>query len=320
MFRKLRNRIILINLSTTATILVIAFSVIYLVAANNTAGRPKIQNEGEVGVNSYSESIDQYIEERLDVQHRNALNSLLVSLVVSGVCIELIVLLVSVYLAEQAIKPVKETYDAQKAFIANASHEIKTPLAVIQANLEAADIQGNQWIDNVAVKVEDLASLNNQLLTLARLEAAPETETREKVNLPELMAQLTGPLEPQVQIKQAKLSLDSKDLKKTTSELNLPALKQIVNILLDNAIKYCQKRIWVRLASEGGKTVIAVKNDGTTMSQEQLAHIFERFYQADKTKNGVGLGLAIAHQLAEANRWELTAESDKKTTTFKITL
>ena len=91
-------------------------------------------------------------------------------------------------------------------------------------------------------------------------------------------------------------------------------MKQILNILLDNAIKYSDKKINIEVNAHE----ITVKNDGTTIEKEKLAHLFERFYQVDKTKNGVGLGLAIANEVAEKNGWKLVADSDKKSTSFTL--
>ena len=327
MFKKLRNKIVIINMATTTAVLIIAFGAIYFAAADNASHRPVPQDQEQEAEQekekeqenvrvSYSDDVITIIRERVRADRNTGLRNLLVTLVVTGMCVEVAVLLFSLYLADQSIKPVKDTYEAQKEFIANASHEIKTPLAVIQANLEAADIQGNQWIDNVAAKVEDLAALNQQLLTLARLEATTTEQQAEEVELRKFVRGLISPLRPQLDAKKITLTVDDKGLKKQKVTLKRDVAKQILNILLDNAIKYGKSEIMVRITDK----YIAVMNDGTTISPEKQKHIFERFYQADKTKNGVGLGLAIAKRLADGNGWKLTAGSDEKTTTFKLEL
>ena len=322
MFRKLRNKIVGIAMASTTVVLVVAFSIIYSVVLADIANRPapkadwETQNNAGEGVTVNSEEFNdeqvvKVVKRHLAEDRENSLKTLLISLIVTGVCMEILIFLLVLYLAEQSIKPVRDTYEAQKQFIANASHEIKTPLAVIQANLEASEITDNPWIDNAQAKTEELAELNGQLLALARVEAnANEKVEKTETELKALMKKLTDPLKPQMDKKGIKLRIEGPEAKKLS--LNLAAAKQILNILLDNAIKYSDKKITVSVSERK----ITIKNDGTTIPEEKLSHLFERFYQVDKTKNGVGLGLAIASEVAEKNNWKLTAESDKKSTSF----
>lgn len=303
MFNKLRNRLIWINLGVTSVIIVTVFLGIYTFATNSAHNRPPVNEEYTV----MSEDFERVINVTIENEKQAAARDLLVMLVISGLAIEIVVAVVSYFLGEEAIKPVREAYAAQKVFIANASHEIKTPLAAIAANLEAADITGNRWIDNVARETEKLAELNGELLTLARTDLAENrTETRE-VDLKELIAKELESFAPR---------LDGIDFKETLSigsgrvRTNPEDLVQILRILLDNAIKYCDAKI--TLAVNGRE--LTVKNDGAKISAEDLPHVFERFYQTDKSAEGVGLGLSIAKALAERNHWELTASSGRMTT------
>lgn len=321
MFKKLRNKIVGIAMASTTVVLIVAFSVIYSVVSADITNRPMPKAEWENANNNTSvttnseefenEQLVRTLRKHINEDREGSLKTLLISLIVTGVCIEVMVFVLALFLAEQSIKPVRDTYEAQKQFIANASHEIKTPLAVIQANLEASEITDNVWINNAAEKAEELAELNGQLLALARVESSTnEKVEKSEVELKSLMKKLTDPLKPQMDKKGIKLKIEGTETKKFS--VNLPAAKQILNILLDNAIKYSDKKITISVSD---KKVI-VKNDGTTIPEEKLSHLFERFYQVDKTKNGVGLGLAIASEVAEKNNWKLSAESDKKTTSF----
>ena len=326
MFKKLRNKIIGISMASTTLVLIIAFSVIYSVVSADFKNRPAPKSDWENANNSEGlvitnseeferQQFNQTLKERLDEDRKNSLNTLMVSLIVTGVCVEFLVFILALFLADQSIKPVKETYEAQKQFIANASHEIKTPLAVIQANLEANEITDNVWINNAAEKAEELAELNGQLLALARIEAGiNENNEKSEVELKALMKKLTAPLKPQIDKKEIKLKITGEETKKLS--LNLSALKQILNILLDNAIKYSDKKIVISVSEKK----IVIKNDGTTIKKEKLPHLFERFYQVDKTKSGVGLGLAIASEVAAKNNWKLSATSDDKSTSFILNL
>jgi signal transduction histidine kinase len=315
MFRKLRNKIVGINMLTTTIVLFIAFSSIYFAVSNNITRREMPRPDVNMSVifaDGNNRSFSEEIRERIREDREEGLKALLTSLIVTGLCIEFLMLLLSLYLAEQSIKPVRETYESQKQFIANASHEIKTPLAVIQANLEAADIKGNDWIDNAMKKTEELAELNGQLLALARIDANANESKKSEIVLTDFVNDLVAPLKPQIEAKKIKCKINSKTNRSVV--LDSAAFRQILNILLDNAIKYCDKNINITVNDHE----ITVKNDGTTIEKDQLSHLFERFYQVDKTKNGVGLGLAIANEVATKNNWKLIADSDKKSTSFML--
>ena len=315
MFNKLRNKFIITNVVITGIVLTVAFVAIYFVAAVSADKRPPVHQE-DVNI-VYTNDIIEIVRERVRAERDSSLTSLMTSLLITGLAVELIVCFVSFFLAEQAIKPVKDAYNAQKNFIANASHEIKTPLAVIQANLEAADIKGNHWIDNIEKKTADLTVLNNQLLALARIESGQQkTEKPVEVVLPDLVHELTDFFLPQIQKKRLTHKIKTDHLKTTKYKIRQADFTQIFNILLDNAIKYGATKLTITISDHQ----VAITNDGATLKPGQIEHIFDRFYQTDKTKSGVGLGLAIAKTVADRNHWHLSASSTAKTTTFTLSL
>ena len=300
MFNKLRNRLILINLGITSLVIFVVFTTIYIVSTKTAENRmPRIQQTNvEFQTNDDWEKIVQF---SVREERESAARQLLITLAVSGVLIELFVIFLSYFLAEEAIKPVKEAYESQKIFIANASHEIKTPLAAISANLEAADIKNNKWIDNVELEAAKLADLNNQLLTLARTDLVAGT-TIENVDLKQRTQKLLSTFEPRLKNKKlsCKINLDKK------IRINIADFEQIFTILMDNAIKYSDQKIYIKLDEHR----LEIKNDGAKISAEKLPHVFDRFYQIDKSVSGVGLGLSIAKSLCERNHWKITAKSD----------
>jgi len=312
MFKKLRSRFVIITMTITTIVLVIAFSAIYFIAAEAAKQRHPMRDNIQF---PYTEDISHFIEDRITLERRESLASLFITLLATGLIVEAIALVAAIYFSEQSVRPVQKAYNAQKTFIANASHEIKTPLAAIQANLEAADIKGNHWIDNIQSEVEDLTALNNQLLTLARLEGefAPKKDYS-VINLTDYINQLLTPLQPRLEQKQIKLSVDNSRLSRPKVNLPRTDFKQILNILLDNAIKYCNQKITLTIENNS----VTVTNDGATISTKNLPHIFDRFYQTDKSKNGVGLGLAIAKQVAQQNHWHLIATSNQDSTSFSL--
>lgn len=305
MFRKLRNKLIFINLAITTLIILTAFTAIYLFATRSANERPPMSNNSDV----FSIEIERLIQESINEEKQAAARDLLVTLIVSGITIEVIVALMSFYLAEESIKPVREAYEAQKVFIANASHEIKTPLAAISANLEAADIHGNKWISNVEKEVEKLSGLNGELLTLARTDLV-EDSVLDEVDLKKVTAECLKGFESRLAGKtfKPKYSVHGK------VKLSRRDYEQVLSILMDNAIKYSNKLITLEVTDER----LVVGNDGAVISEKDLPHVFERFYQADKSSEGVGLGLSIAKSVAMRNGWELVVNVEDGLTIFSV--
>ena len=305
MFRRLRNYLIVFNLFVSTVILVISFTAVYMVVSNATAERARLTASNDL----YPTTFLQTLDERMRLEREAALDSLLSTLIVTGLLMEAAVAIFSYVWTQEAIRPVKQAYDSQRTFIANASHEIKTPLAAIEANLEAADIKDNRWIDNVRTETRALAALNQDLLTLTRIDSIPAPAS-ETFALRAAVDQVIAPFAPRLQHRT--LRLDLPDLNLTASKADFT---QLLTILIDNAIKYSRHKIWVRYRDG----VLSVENDGATIPADALPHLFERFYQGDKSREGVGLGLAIARSLADRNHWQLTVTSDH-TTIFSLKL
>ena len=310
MFRKLRNKLVALNLGVTTVVILVTFAIIYMTATREAAGRQPIPDfvKFESTTIDSSEELGEEFREILTFTVREekaaAAQNLLRILIFSGIAIEVAVLIISYVMAEQAIKPVKEAYETQKVFIANASHEIKTPLAAISANLEAADIQGDKWIENVEAETAKLARLNSELLTLARTDLVESGKVAE-VDAGKVVKDVLRQFEPRMQ----KIKLTQEVSEPMVVKTVRADLEQILTILIDNAVKYCDKKIVVTAKNRE----IVIKNDGAQLTEEQAAHVFERFYQTDKTADGVGLGLSIAQSLAERNRWTLTARGGEMT-------
>ncbi len=314
MFKKLKLKFILTNIITSTAVLMIAFSSIYLVAKNTNDKReykPVFESSDQMSTQmteQFNEQIKHRMDEQIRAEREASLQTLLISLIISGVAVEAIIALLSIYLAEQSVKPVRDAYQAQKDFIANASHEIKTPLAVIQANLEAADIKNNKWLDNVAKKAEDLTELNNQLLALARSESFDEEIRESEVNLKKLVMNSIDAFEPKAEEQGKTITFSFCIPDDYKVKLNRKAFEQILNIYIDNGIKYAKNTIGINIK----KNRITVISDGKPIPEAKLPHLFDRFYQTDKTSEGVGLGLAIAKSVAEKNDWKVYAEVEKE--------
>ncbi len=329
MFKKLKRHFVLNTVLLSSLVIIISFTIVYITVAQSMSGRrpveidfrppedaPQIIPDEDTNQNDFNNQVQEVFEEKIRLDREKSLETLLLTLVITGVSLEIVIFIASLLAAEASIRPVREAYEAQKTFISNASHELKTPLAVIQANLEAADIQGNHWLDNAQQKVEEAVELNNSLLSLARMDQIMQAPAKKSaVHLDKLVHKTADFYLPKLKEKKVELKIESAN-KLEPLQLPRAELTQLLNILFDNATKYAGTYIKITV----DKHKIQVKNDGATISTEKLPHIFDRFYQVDKSKAGVGLGLSIAKTIADKNNWKLTANSDAKSTTFTLVL
>ena len=217
-------------------------------------------------------------------------------------------------LSSKVFEPIKRILAKQKQFISDASHELKTPVAIISANADVVKTDDNaQYIDSIKKQVERLNFLVSDLLTLARLDEGNVKSISENFNLSDEITQTALPFDA-VAFEKGKTLL-------CEIEPNIyyygakDDVKKILNILLDNAVKYAADggKIAVSLKKTGGKCELTVANDGSLIREEDSQKIFERFYRGDLSRSresgGNGLGLSIAKSIATANRWEITAKS-----------
>lgn len=306
MFRKLRNKFILINMLTTTAILVIAFvSIFAFMAAGNRREKPRAPEDFRV-----SNKMLEAFEKEIEAERENQIVRLGVTLVLVGISVEALVFIMSYILAERSIRPVREAYIRQREFIANASHELKTPIAAVQANFEALDVEEQPWADNIETELTRASKLVNDLLTLARTDGRTAVAKKD-VDLAKIVKKRAQLIEARMGERELKLELPEK----TPAHLAEADYMQILDIFLDNAAKYAKSYVMVKMS---GRTLI-VENDGKTIPVEKLNKLFERFYQVDKTTEGSGLGLAIAKAVAEQNNWKIWAESEGGITQFYLT-
>ena len=309
MFRKLRNKIIIITMTVTTVVLVVAGCLIMVFSSTLRPEPMPLPSPTIVDAEFSDQELKLYIKN--DRKEGNV--RLLATLLSVGVGIEIIVFVVTYYLSEKIVAPVKDSYDKQKMFIANASHELKTPLAVIEANMEALEVaKGNEvWKENIETEITHANKLVLDLLQLARMDAGSVGKNpAERVDLKACLKERIEMFRPKF-AGRITFSANTKD-----AERNLPKqdFLQVLDILLDNATKYGDKKISVNL----NQNVFVIANDGATVGKEDLEKIFDRFYQTDKTREGSGLGLAIAKAICEQNGWKIECESDKGSTKFIV--
>ena len=305
MFKSLRNKFILTNMLITTAILVIAFSSIFgFMVAGSRREKPRAPEEFRS-----SDEIVKMLEHEIEQERDEQLVRLGVTLILVGVAVEALVFIISYVMAERSIRPVKEAYNRQREFIANASHELKTPIAAVQANFEALGVEKKPWSDNIETELSRASKLVNDLLVLARTDGR-ETAEKKDVDLIKTIKKRAQLIEARMEKKKLIYAVPEK----MAANIVEADFAQLLDILLDNAAKYSKS--YTKIQAEDH--LVVVENDGKTIPAEKLNKLFERFYQVDKTAEGSGLGLAIAKAIAERNKWKISVESEAGITRFSL--
>lgn len=237
---------------------------------------------------------------------------LLWSLAADVVCILLVVVLV-VLLSRRAIDPVVRSAEKQKQFITDASHELKTPITVISTCLRVLEMEtGKQkWIDKAQAQTEKLTALVNALVTLSRMDEGVSPLKMELFPLSEAVADTAESFRDLAQSKGHELVLDIAP--EMTYRGDEYAIRQLVSILLDNAVKYARADSPITLTLEKTRrcAVLHCRNGSDPLPEETPAKLFDRFYRADPSRNaatgGFGIGLSIARGIAEAHKGSICA-------------
>lgn len=228
--------------------------------------------------------------------------------------------------SKMIVRPVEETFEKQKQFISDASHELKTPLAVIEANSDVLEnkIGKNKWINYIKNEIESMNKLINELLLLAKIENVNNLKEHKQLNLSKEVEIILSMFESMAYEKQ--VIIKSKINENITMNGNKEDIEHIVSTLTDNAIKHteAQKEVVVELKKEKSEIVLEVKNMGDPISEEEREKIFERFYRIDKSRNRnekrYGLGLAIAKSTIEKYNGKIEVFYKDNFTVFKVTI
>ena len=239
-----------------------------------------------------------------------------------------IIFLISLWLSGLAVKPVKKAWEQQKQFVADASHELKTPLTVILANNnimmshpQSRVTDERQWLESTEEEAQHMKQLIDQMLFLAKSDAGNTQVQLSEVNLSEIVEGSALNFEPVAFEREVLIDTDIRpDILMQGNQLQL---NQLAHILIDNAVKYAEDNSTVTIAlhKHGDGTEFTVNNKGSVISKEEMEHIFDRFYRAEKsrTTKGYGLGLAIAQRIVEDMNGKITVQSNQTDgTTFTV--
>ena len=300
--------------------------------------------DGSYGTDAPADGAKTYIFLDISREFSSFLSYLIISVIVSAAGMLLVFLLI-LLLSKLVMKPVAESYEKQKRFITDASHEIKTPLAIIGANAEVLEMdigEDNEWINSIRRQIGRLTGLTEKLVFLSKMDEEGSVLSFALFDAGRAVSEAADSFDPVCEARGLAL------------EKNIPQgiiyygdeerVTQLVSLLLDNAMKYTPsgKNVSIALSPVKEKKIPAknaandqrkyysqlkliVKNDADDIETGDHDILFERFYRADKSRNsktgGHGIGLSVVRAIAEAHKGSAHAKSpDGKTMEFVIRL
>ena len=225
------------------------------------------------------------------------------------------VFLAFVFAAGKIARPIAESYEKQKRFISDAGHEIKTPLTIINANVDLMELDGEkEELSDIRQQTKRLTELTNDLVMLSKMEEAEHTLQKIEFPLSDTVSETAAGFRAPAASRGITLEAD------ITPDMTVNGapdmVRRLVSVLLENAVKYSPEGGSVRLELKPHRrnAVLTVTNDSETpVSEADLPHIFDRFYRADSSRNsatgGHGIGLSIAKAIVEAHGGSISAST-----------
>lgn len=250
---------------------------------------------------------------------------IIVSIIISFLSL-ILIYLIAKKVSGFIVKPVAETFEKQKQFISDASHELKTPLAVIEANADVLEneVGSNKWMKYIQNEIQSMNKLINELLLLAKIENIDNLQDFKQFDVSKETEIIVSMFESMAYERNVKLISNIQE--NITMNGNKEDLEHILSTLIDNAIKHTesQKEVVVDLSKEKNEIIMQVKNRGEAIPEEEKEKIFERFYRIDKSRNRnekrYGLGLSIAKSTIEKYKGNIEVSYKNGFTIFKFTI
>ncbi len=250
------------------------------------------------------------------------LTNMLISLLLVGIG-ELVIYIISKKITECITKPVQISFNREKEFVANASHELKTPLAVMMANIDCLDVnkKNEKWINNLKSESDRMSNLITRLLDLSKTEYLKK-ENFSKNDISMIVKKRALTFESLAYEKN--ITIETDIIEKVNFLCHKESIDELVSILIDNAISHGKEnsKIKVNLLVSKNEIKLEVINEGESIPESEYEKIFERFYRNDKSHNRksgrYGLGLAIAKNIVNAHDGNIKAYSKDGFTTFEV--
>ena len=246
----------------------------------------------------------------MDISREVAMfNSLIYIFLLIAIPLIGIIFLASLYFANRSILPIESAFIKQKEFVADASHELKTPLATISTNADVLlQETPSKWITHIKKETGRMASIVDSLLYLAKIDYEDKSKFA-SVNLSEVLNDVLLPLEAVIHEQNVELKVNCAD--GVVVQGDRDQIHRLFGILLDNAIKYTSGKISVSI--DKGAQII-VQNSGEPIPPEKLEKLFERFYRVDESHQytgSFGLGLSIAKAIVDSHNGKISCKSDE---------
>ena len=281
----------------------------------------------------YENSDGQTVYGFIDISYqRSLIRTQVINYSLFGAGSLLVFFLISLFLSGVAIKPVEKAWRQQQQFVADASHELKTPITVMLANtsilLNNKTYDKNatiKWVSYIELEAKRMKKLVEDLLFLARLDTKENPYQLSRVCLSDVVSESALPFEAVLFETGKQLNTDIQPDLYVSGDPH--QLTQLVSILLDNANKYADNHlpVTIKLKSERNMAVLSVTNYGEPIAKENIPYIFNRFFREDKartrTQNSYGLGLSIAKEIVDSYHGKIWVRSDANNgTTFSVSL
>lgn len=232
--------------------------------------------------------------------------------------------------SKKLIEPISKNIENQKQFVANAGHDLKTPIAVIKADVDVLEMtngEDNEWIESIKKQANRMENLVKSLITLSCMEGGDVEMKVETFSLKEIAEEQIETFKSLAKNRKITLKINSKDDEDITIKADKNSIRKLLSILLDNAIKYSpdNTEIKIILNKKGNQTIINVENESEEIKNTDFSKVFDRFYRGDKSRNnkkdGYGIGLSMAKTLTELNNGKISADVvDEKIVCFTITI
>lgn len=252
-------------------------------------------------------------------------NSLFINCLISFAGL-FIISIVIIIISKKIVRPLSESYEKQKQFISVAGHEIKTPVTIIDADLEILEMEiceelgksgdNNEWICDIRRQTKRMAALTNDLLTLSRMDEGRQQFTMIDFPISDIVSETVSSFQSLAHSRGRNIRMEITPMLSYYGDEN--SMRQLTGILLDNAIKYTKEHadgacedIILKLEKKSRNICLTVKNSSQPVSDEQLRQFFDRFYRTEQSRSsesgGYGLGLSIAKSIVEAHKGKITA-------------